>query len=170
MRECSKCEKLTANKSWCVDCQREYNKQYKANNKEKIKTLTQNWREANKEAYKEMKYAYYKSQRGRIVDLYRSAKRRAKEKNLPCELTTDVIETMWTNQNGRCALTNIEFKIPQERTCGKASPFAPSVDRIDCNLGYTVKNTRLVCVAVNYALNEFGEDVFKIICEAYLKR
>ena len=40
-------------------------------------------------------------------------------------------------------------------------PFAPSLDRIDSSGGYTRDNTRLVCQAVNFALNAFGEDIFR---------
>lgn len=50
---------------------------------------------------------------------------------------------------------------------GKARrPFAPSLDRIDAASGYTRDNVRLVCQAVNFALNAFGEDVFREIALA----
>lgn len=96
-------------------------------------------------------------------------KEEPKKKKIEFELSTDFIVEMWEKQNGKCALTQIEFLIPQERTGGKASPFAPSIDRIDSSKGYEKDNVRLVCVAVNYALNEFGEEIFKQICKAYLK-
>lgn len=38
-------------------------------------------------------------------------------------------------------------------------PLAPSIDRIDSSLGYTRQNCRIVCAAVNYAMNVWGEDV-----------
>lgn len=36
----------------------------------------------------------------------------------------------------------------------------PSIDRIDTTRGYTPDNVRLVCAAVNLALNQFGEGIF----------
>jgi hypothetical protein len=51
---------------------------------------------------------------------------------------------------------------------GKTNPFAPSIDRINPSIGYTKDNIRLVCASVNFALNEFGEDIFRKICKAYL--
>lgn len=171
MKYCTLCKinEVPQNKSWCAFCTTQYNKKQWAENKEKRSAQNKNWRKENAGKYKEAKYTYYKSERGRIVDLYRSAKRRAKNKNIVFELSTQWIEELWTKQNGKCALTQIEFLIPQERTGGKASPFAPSIDRIDCSKGYTKDNVRLVCVAVNYALNEFGEEIFKQICISYLE-
>ena len=50
---------------------------------------------------------------------------------------------------------------------GKARrPYAPSLDRVDAASGYTRDNVRLVCQAVNFALNAFGEDVLREIALA----
>ncbi len=38
--------------------------------------------------------------------------------------------------------------------------FAPSIDRIDPEKPYTLDNCRLVMVAVNFAMNTWGEDTF----------
>jgi hypothetical protein len=130
--------------------------------------MNKEWRKTNRAKFRETQYNYYKSTKGRIVDLHHAAKRRAQNKQIPFDLSTSFIEELWNQQNGKCALTKIEFQIPQNRTDGKASPLAPSIDRIDCSKGYTPDNVRLVCVAVNYALNEFGETIFRQICEAYI--
>jgi hypothetical protein len=50
----------------------------------------------------------------------------------------------------------------------RARPFAVSVDRVDNNKGYTKNNVRLVCAVVNFSLNEFGEEIFDKMCEAYI--
>lgn len=169
MKTCTLCKVTQIESgSWCKECNKNYASNYRKTHKKKLQQLNKTWRKNNFERYKEMKYVYYKSKKGRIVDLLHAARKRSKEKGLTCELTTELIENMWKMQNGKCALTDIEFQIPQERTGGKASPFAPSIDRIDCNKGYTQDNVRLVCVAVNYALNEFGEETFRKVCEAYL--
>lgn len=170
MKLCKLCKEQEIEKgSWCKLCTKQYNKNYRQLNKKKLKRLNKKWRENNAEHYKKIKYSYYASKRGRIVELCKSAAKRAKEKGLDYTLSFEIVEAIWEKQNGCCALTKIEFQIPQERI-GKASPFSPSIDRIDCSKGYTLNNVRLVCVAVNYALNEFGEAIFKQICEAYLSR
>lgn len=68
--------------------------------------------------------------------------------------------------NGKCELTGLAFDI------GKGSwsrrPYAPSIDRIDSSKGYTTDNCRVVCVAINLAMNEWGEDVYKAVAMAYL--
>jgi hypothetical protein len=45
-------------------------------------------------------------------------------------------------------------------------PFAPSVDRRLSSGGYTEDNVRLVCVAVNFAMGQWGEDVFLHLAKA----
>lgn len=171
MKLCTLCNKVEIEKgSWCRECTKNYNRLYRQSHKKKLAKMNHRWRKKHSNEYKNMKYAYYTSKPGRVVELYRAAKRRAKEKGISFSLTTNLIEQMWNEQNNKCALTGIDFQIPQERTGGKARPFAPSIDRIDCSKGYTRDNVRLVCVAVNYALNEFGEVVFRQIAQAYLNQ
>jgi len=68
---------------------------------------------------------------------------------------------------GRCAVTGISFGL--HRPDGwLRRPFAPSIDRIDSKVGYDPENVRLVCVAVNIAMNEWGEEVFRLVAEQYL--
>jgi hypothetical protein len=69
-------------------------------------------------------------------------------------------------QGARCALTGIAFDLGVVGTGQARRPFAPSPDRIDSSGGYTRDNTRLVCQAVNFALNAFGEDIFREIALA----
>ena len=66
----------------------------------------------------------------------------------------DVIEmakaTKW-----RCAVSLIPFSL--EPVPGKRrKPFAPSIDRIDSAKGYVAGNVRVVCLATNLAMNEWG--------------
>jgi hypothetical protein len=169
MKKCTRCKTIQIDSgSWCKECTKEYNRNYRKNHKKKLQKLNKQWRSVNAEHYREIKYEYYSSKKGRMVELCKSAAKRAKQKHIEYTLSSSFLEELWSIQEGKCALTRIEFQIPQERTGGKASPFAPSIDRIDCSKGYTPDNVRLVCVVVNYALNEFGEDVFRQICQAYL--
>ncbi len=51
----------------------------------------------------------------------------------------------------------------------RRAPWAPSVDRIDSSKGYVPGNVRLVCVAANLAMNEWGEDVLARVARAYVE-
>lgn len=79
--------------------------------------------------------------------------------------TVDEALPRYLHRQGKCALTGIPFNLesPEGATL---RPWAPSLDRIDSSKGYTAKNCRLVCVAVNFALNQWGEAVFRKIATA----
>ena len=70
---------------------------------------------------------------------------------------------LYRAQGGRCALSGLQFDLRSVGSGKARRPFAPSLDRIDSTGGYTQDNVRLVCQAVNFALNAYGEDVFRDI-------
>lgn len=95
-------------------------------------------------------------------NLYSQTKARAKKRENAFELTKEGYAAMVTD---RCALTGIAFDTVKVEggTRHHKRPYAPSIDRIDNSLGYTDTNVRIVCVAVNLAMNTWGEEVlFKI--------
>lgn len=69
--------------------------------------------------------------------------------------------------NGRCALTGIKFDFAPVGF-GKKRPFAPSIDRVLSSAPYKVGNVRLVCVAVNVALNQWGDEVLRTVAKGML--
>lgn len=69
---------------------------------------------------------------------------------------------------GRCSITGMPFSLFKPEGAHRR-PYAPSVDRIDASKPYTDGNTRLVCVCVNYALNEWGEKVLRQMALGYLQ-
>lgn len=85
-------------------------------------------------------------------------------------LTAGDVERMWIATQGRCAVSGIRFN---ERRFGQALvkyPFRPSLDQIKARQGYTPANIRLVCVAANFGMNEWGLDVLTEIAEGVVER
>ena len=87
----------------------------------------------------------------------------AKERH-PTSITLDWIEQKL--EIGVCELTNLPFSFTN-LTTHKTNPYAPSLDRINSDIKeYSPQNTRVVLVAVNLALNQWGvETVSPIIKE-----
>lgn len=97
--------------------------------------------------------------REKASELYRTAKNRAAWRKVPFELTKEQFEELIIAAGGKCAVSGIPFDFDPPRN-GFRRPFAPSLDRINSDLGYTKDNCRLVCVAVNYAMADWGDGVF----------
>lgn len=98
----------------------------------------------------------------------RAAKKRAAAKGVAFTITNEDSEALWRRCGSCCEVTKIPFNVSAE-TAGERRPYAPSIDRIDCRQGYTPENVRVVCVAVNIAMNEWGEDVLYRVCTALVK-
>ena len=69
---------------------------------------------------------------------------------------------MWQRSRGRCEVSSIPFAFGKDERY-KNRPFAPSLDRRDNTLGFSVENCRLVCIAVNLAINEWGIETLRLI-------
>jgi hypothetical protein len=87
--------------------------------------------------------------------LFNGAKKRAKKKGLPFEITRE-----WVNagiEAGVCQLTNEPFY------CGPFNwhPLQPSLDRIDSSLGYVPGNVRMICLILNLAKGSMSDDEFR---------
>lgn len=92
--------------------------------------------------------AYNQTTRGRALKLHRNTKCRAKKKGLCFGLSEDWIEVRL--MAGYCEITGIEFNFVA------GHPFAPSIDRIKPELGYTEENCRVICWMLNAAMNNWG--------------
>lgn len=117
------------------------------------------------EYHKLWKQKYRKTIPGKASQLLGSAKNRAKIKNLECSLTKEwVIEKL---KMGICEVTGLPISL---ETYGRIdrNPSSPSIDRINCNLGYTPKNSRLVLLSVNDALNQYGLEHFLKVAQAVI--
>ncbi len=105
---------------------------------------------------------------GTATRLLWQCRKHAKEKGLSCSLSKEWVQETLLGQS-RCSLTGIPFDFRLYQS-GSANPFRPSVDRLQVSQGYEPGNVRLVAIAVNYALNEFGEAVFRELASAFITR
>lgn len=94
---------------------------------------------------------------------YRTAKKNAINRKVEMSLTLDDMLVLAQESGGCCALSGIRFDFSAKEGSSWRRPFIPSVDRIDPTKGYVPGNVRLVCVAVNYAMSDWGEDVLKLV-------
>jgi len=101
--------------------------------------------------------------------MYIAAERRSTSAGRSSFLTPAEFLSVVERAAGRCELTGIEFQTDPTGS-GKRRPFAPSLDRIDCSLGYINRNVRIVCLIVNCALGDFGESAFLAVARAYVER
>jgi len=82
-------------------------------------------------------------------------------------LKINEIEFKLRLSQGRCAVSGIPFDFTKVGDV-KRAPYQPSLDRIDNSKGYTQDNIRIVCLAVNIAMSDWGEEVFSSIASGYV--
>jgi hypothetical protein len=109
-------------------------------------------------------------QASHVNHLLRRAQRKSEEIGLKCELSADYMMTLWSRCEGSCAISGHPFTNEHFEDCLVPHPFFPSIDRIDCHKGYTKANTRLVCVGVNFGMNQWGEEVYLQLAEAAARK
>ena len=97
-------------------------------------------------------------------EMYKTIKKRALKKNLEFDFTKESLRDLLIESQGCCAITNIRFEYNSNK--GVKRPWYPSIDRINSKKGYIKDNCRVVCVAVNLAMNEWGESVLIRIASA----
>jgi hypothetical protein len=149
-------------------CRNKYQKQHYHDNIERYRIVKRNEEKRNRKNRqpRERKYRIKRYYENFINTLLTYAKARSKTYSMDFDLDKEYLITLFELQNKKCALTGLEFATAQGENSNKRRPFAPSIDRIDYKKGYTKDNTRLVCVAVNISLSDFGDEVFDKICEA----
>lgn len=89
------------------------------------------------------------------------AKERSIIKNIDFDLEENTIDSLWNEQNGKCALSKMEMthKLGENKKTSR-HPFNMSLDRIDSSKGYTKNNVQLVCNWVQTAKSDYDQDEF----------
>lgn len=81
-------------------------------------------------------------------------------------LSIDDLEKIWSNQNGKCALTGWELTM----ILGNGNiPTNASIDRIDSNKEYIEGNVQFVCRAANVFKSNATKEFLYNMCEAIIK-
>jgi len=161
--------KRYSNTGSCQLCIHERNRRFRASNPEKVREwdrsrhtrtpgVDRRKRPRGKEKHKSL---YYR--------LLWTAKNRALRDGICFDLTEDDLHRLIQRAGGCCELTGIPFTMSYTGG-GSRRPFIPSIDRISCSQGYAFHNVRLVCLAMNVALSDFGEDVFARLAQGYLSK
>jgi len=78
------------------------------------------------------------------------------------------LEKVWENQNGFCPYTGWELDhVPWRKT--ERNPKQCSLDRIDCEKGYTKDNIQFICMIANFAKNNFTNEQVLEFCKAVVE-
>lgn len=105
-----------------------------------------------------------------IIDLHRQCEKNARARGIEFALRlVDVCELTRVSK-GRCVVTNI--RLCHDRVEGNRikRPYAPSIDRVDSSKGYSLENCRLVCVAANMAMSQWGEEVLLELAKSIARK
>ncbi len=154
----------------CKICVLEYGRTvYQKNPKyqENRKKRYENRSEESKIRNKEKGLEFYRSIRGRTLTLLKSAQRRSKNLSLDINVDYDFIYSQVSG--GVCAATGLAFDLDKPEGSMK-NPYAPSIDRVDPNKGYTKDNTRIVIWQYNLMKGEITDDELLKLCTLIVER
>jgi hypothetical protein len=170
-KECKSCRSLKNSKYYKANEEaiKQQTAEYKELNIVKIKQDSIDYYLSNKKKIREEQKVYQNSPRGKLIHLLSDALSRSKTKKKQFDLDIEFLLEMFEKQNGRCALTDINFSFEKPKNY-RVDPWTISLDRINSKLGYTKDNVRLVCTIVNFALNEWGEDNLIAMSKAVTER
>jgi hypothetical protein len=97
---------------------------------------------------------------------------RARKSEILFTLEPEDVVRMYREQNGRCDVTGTTFNFERFDDAFVKHPFAPSIDRriSTGGQGYTPENVRLVCVAVNFGMGQWGQELYMKLARAAVTR
>lgn len=94
-------------------------------------------------------------------------KRKAKERNLPFEVTKEELWNLYLKQAGKCALSGVDITITNEinkqHNLNKQKMTA-SLDRIDNSKGYTIDNVQWIHKILNHMRRQYSVEEYVHWC------
>lgn len=102
-----------------------------------------------------------------LQSIYTSSRSSAIKRGLDFSLHQKDIIEIANKADGKCVLTGIRWDFLT--TSKSRRPWMPSLDRIDSNNGYVTNNIRMVCLAVNTALSDFGDAALRRIASGFIQ-
>lgn len=180
---CRKCKAHRGSKpfsKWanvCLECKRKYNKEYNIENKDKISQQHRDSYQRNRKkriaavraAYQRSPEAFLRAQMHHLTKLVNQAKKGKGQSHrlvkaggliITVEIDLPFLLSLWTSQQGRCALSGLPMTHRFNDLC------ASSIDRKDSSLGYIPGNVQLVCQWVNRAKNKHSDEEMRGVLEA----
>lgn len=101
-----------------------------------------------------------------ITERFCGVRDRAKKHGLELDFDREYLLELWTEQEGKCALSGIEMT---STIFSGRTPTNMSVDRIDSNKGYIKGNIQLVCMAANQMKSDLTQNELLYFCTKILQ-
>ncbi len=98
------------------------------------------------------------------------SRHRARRSGFLHNLPDDAGERLFQWQKGLCAISGLPFSLTEFANVLVRHPFAPSLDWISSRGGYTADNVRLVCIAVNFGMGQWGDELYLTFARAAVDR
>lgn len=148
---------------WCKLCRKAANKESYDRNAMTRRDAKQVYRNREPEKTKASIRRALAANRARF--LVQGAKDRANKTGLAFDLDQYIPQIQSRIDQGFCEMTGLPLSVQGGRTWD-----SPSLDRIEPSKGYVYSNLRLVCFAINTALNNWGEDTLEVVVSAWLSK
>lgn len=91
--------------------------------------------------------------------------KQAKRRKLEFTLTKDYLTKLWSDQNGKCALSGLDLYMPKKAREQRGPSCTGSIDRIDNKQGYIQGNVQWVHKSVNRMRREYTIEEYVDICK-----
>lgn len=141
--------------------QKSHQREHYERNRERILARNAERYRKKKEQILAWNHAYYSQIEPRVKALVGRLRRHCEKRDLPFNLTEDLLLGLWDGQQGLCAITGMPMSLT--RGIGRIRN-AMSLDRIVPELGYVEGNVRFVCDVVNIMKTNMTDAEFRKWC------
>jgi len=146
---------------------RERHRKWYANNRDKARARHLRWASKNRDYLSKKHKEWYMKNRG--AALVNAARRRSIKADIPFALDAHIDEIQRRIDVGVCELTGIAFDLTKDGII-RVRPNAPSIDRIVPARGYVIDNVRVVAMAANTMLMNWGEEFAFRMAQSWVQK